>query len=88
MQAQDKVTGNRLISLGLPPDYVQALDAVEAGRLVDLPPAAPAWFYPAGGWVDQVAVSSCEGKCLEIRIISEVAAAETSAWGQVKALYR
>ena len=42
----------QLCALGLPPDYVQALDAENAGLLSGLPPTAPAWFFPAGGWVD------------------------------------
>jgi tRNA 5-methylaminomethyl-2-thiouridine biosynthesis bifunctional protein len=38
--------------LGLPPDYVQALDAGAASARAGLELAHPAWFYPAGGWVD------------------------------------
>ncbi|HWI12494.1 MAG TPA: bifunctional tRNA (5-methylaminomethyl-2-thiouridine)(34)-methyltransferase MnmD/FAD-dependent 5-carboxymethylaminomethyl-2-thiouridine(34) oxidoreductase MnmC [Burkholderiaceae bacterium] len=38
--------------LGLPPDYVQALDASAASARAGLALAHPAWFYPAGGWVD------------------------------------
>jgi len=38
--------------LGLPPDYVQALDADVASARAGLELAYPAWFYPAGGWVD------------------------------------
>jgi tRNA 5-methylaminomethyl-2-thiouridine biosynthesis bifunctional protein len=37
--------------LGLPEDYVQAVDPAEASRLSGLPLAHPAWFYPGGGWV-------------------------------------
>ncbi len=37
--------------LGLPADYVQALDAAQAGLSCGLPLPAPAWFYPRGGWV-------------------------------------
>jgi len=33
----------------LPVDYVQALDAQQAGALSGLPSAHPAWFYPGGG---------------------------------------
>ncbi len=36
---------------GLPADYVQALDAAQASALAGVPLAAPAWFYPAGGWL-------------------------------------
>lgn len=37
--------------LGLPEDYVRAVDAREAAALCGLAPNAPAWFYPGGGWV-------------------------------------
>ncbi len=37
--------------LGLPPDYVRAVDAAEASALCGLPLSLPAWFYPGGGWV-------------------------------------
>lgn len=50
--ASIEAMSSQLGSLGLPPEYVQALDAVDAGRLAGLPPAAPAWLYPGGGWVD------------------------------------
>jgi tRNA 5-methylaminomethyl-2-thiouridine biosynthesis bifunctional protein len=39
-------------ALGLPADYVQALDAKAASELTGVPIAAPAWHYPQGGWVD------------------------------------
>lgn len=38
--------------LGLPPDYVQAVDAAQASHLSGLDLAADAWFYPGGGWLD------------------------------------
>ncbi len=41
----------RATALGLPPQYVQALDAASATALCGLPVAHPAWFYPGGGWV-------------------------------------
>ncbi len=41
-----------LAHLGLPADYVQALDAHEAGAVCGLPLKHAAWFYPGGGWVD------------------------------------
>jgi tRNA 5-methylaminomethyl-2-thiouridine biosynthesis bifunctional protein len=37
---------------GLPPDYVEALDAEAASRLAGLAIARPAWHYPGAGWVD------------------------------------
>jgi tRNA 5-methylaminomethyl-2-thiouridine biosynthesis bifunctional protein len=57
----------RLAALPLPADHVQALDAVQATALAGLVQAGhvaatdapgaganlgPAWFFPAGGWVD------------------------------------
>ena len=38
-----------LARLGLPADYVQALDASEAAASCGLPLQQPAWFYPGGG---------------------------------------
>jgi len=37
--------------VGLPADYVQALDADAAAHLAGLALHQPAWFYPQGGWV-------------------------------------
>lgn len=37
--------------LGLPPDYVQALGADEAGSRAGIALASACWFYPGGGWV-------------------------------------
>lgn len=39
-------------SLGLPPDYVEVLDAQEAGLRAGMTLRHPAWFYPGGGWVE------------------------------------
>ena len=44
MQAQ-------LDRLGLPRDFVRAVDAGHAGALAQLPLGHPAWWYPGGGWV-------------------------------------
>lgn len=38
--------------LGLPSDYVQAVDAEQAGVMCGWTLRHPAWFYPGGGWVD------------------------------------
>lgn len=38
--------------LALPEAYVRALDADEAGTLAGLRLDRPAWFYPAGGWIE------------------------------------
>jgi tRNA 5-methylaminomethyl-2-thiouridine biosynthesis bifunctional protein len=40
-----------LARLGLPSDYVQALDASDVAQRCGLPARHPAWFYPQGGWV-------------------------------------
>ena len=40
----------------LPPSYVQALTAAAASQRAGVPIAQPAWFYPAGGWVDPAAL--------------------------------
>ena len=45
-----------LAQLGLPEDYVRALDATQAAALSGLPLTRPAWFYPTGGWVDPAAL--------------------------------
>lgn len=36
---------------GLPADYVEVLDAAEASRRAGVALAAPAWWYPGGGWL-------------------------------------
>ena len=41
-----------LRALGLPGDYVQALDADEASARGGIALRHAAWFYPGGGWVD------------------------------------
>ena len=46
-----------LTRLGLPPDYVQALDASAAAALCGIAVPSPAWFYPMGGWVDPRALA-------------------------------
>lgn len=38
-------------ALGLPQDYVHALDARQAASLAGLPLSQSAWFYPRGGWL-------------------------------------
>ena len=40
----------------LPPTYVRALTAAAASQHAGLPIVQPAWFYPAGGWVDPAAL--------------------------------
>ncbi len=48
----------RLATLGLPPDYVQALSSTEASRASGLPLPTPAWFFPGGGWVRPPALAA------------------------------
>jgi tRNA 5-methylaminomethyl-2-thiouridine biosynthesis bifunctional protein len=43
--------------LGLPGDYVQALDVAAAAERAGVPLPAPAWYYPQGGWVDPGALA-------------------------------
>ncbi len=57
-----------LHALGLPPDYVHALNATQAAQLSGVPLAHPAWFYPGGGCVDPAALARhflelCSGAC-------------------------
>jgi len=72
-------TMNReLAALGLPSDYVQALDADGAARLSDLAPTLPAWFFPAGGWVAPADLAAAllaqAGSAVELRRQTPVAA--------------
>ena len=41
-----------LAACGLPPEYVQAVDAAGASQRAGLPLTQAAWFYPGGGWVE------------------------------------
>ena len=41
----------QLQHLGLPADYVRAVDAPEASALCGIALQHPAWLYPTGGWV-------------------------------------
>ena len=47
-----------LAALGLPPDYVQALSALDASGMSGVRLPAPAWFYPGGGWVQPSALAT------------------------------
>lgn len=50
--AQGLTTMQTLLDgLGLPADYLQALDAEAAAAVSGLPLRTPAWWYPGGGWV-------------------------------------
>lgn len=84
----------QLRALGLPPNYVQALDADDAGRLSGLPPSAPAWFFPAGGWVDPAAFAAAllarAGSAVQWRPLTTVAAIrrQGDAWQLLDASHR
>jgi len=46
-----------LAALGLPQEYIRALQPDEAAELCGIAVPSPAWFYPAGGWVDPRALA-------------------------------
>lgn len=46
-----------LARLGLPPDYVRALDRMAVATLCGVAVPSPAWFYPTAGWVDPAALA-------------------------------
>ena len=64
--------------LGLPEDYVRVVTPEEASALAGVAIAAPAWFYPGGGWVEPggLARSFLERAAghVELRLGVEVAA--------------
>jgi tRNA 5-methylaminomethyl-2-thiouridine biosynthesis bifunctional protein len=64
--------------LGLPEDYVRVVTQEEASALAGVAIAAPAWFYPGGGWVEPggLARSFLERAAgrVELRLGAEVAA--------------
>jgi tRNA 5-methylaminomethyl-2-thiouridine biosynthesis bifunctional protein len=47
-----------LDTLGMPGDYVRALDASAASELGGIALRHPAWFYPGGGWVRPAELSA------------------------------
>lgn len=61
-----------LQALQLPADYVQALDAAQAGERCGLPLPHAAWFYPGGGWVQPAALARAAlqraGAAVELRV--------------------
>lgn len=64
-------------ALGLPADYVRALDAAAASRLAGVPISVPAWHYPQGGWVDPRGLARAAlaraGRMAELRLGRAVA---------------
>ena len=74
-----------LRSLGLPTDYVQAVSAEQAGALCGIALPHPAWFYPAGGWVQPAGLARAwlerAAPFVELRCDAEVRALRRSAAG-------
>ncbi len=74
-----------LRSAGLPPDYVQAVDAAAASALGGIALDRPAWFYPGGGWVDPAGLARSwlarAGAHVELRTDAEVHGLRRSALG-------
>ncbi len=64
-----------LQKLGLPADYVQALDPGQASGLCGWPVAHPAWFYPGGGWVDPAGLARAflERAAPRVRFVGDTA---------------
>ena len=64
--------------LGLPADYVRAVDADEAGRLAGVALASPAWHFARGGWIDPRGLARSflarAGGRVDIRLGVEIAA--------------
>lgn len=76
-------TMQRLIQRhGLPPDWVQALDAEAASALAGVPLPGAAWCYPSGGWVDPAALVRDVLEDLPVVTGQEVAALDRhgAAW--------
>ncbi len=67
--------------LGLPAEFVRALDARDAPAISGLPLRDPAWFYPTGGWVDPAALCAAwlRAPSIEFRGGCAVARIERSA---------
>ena len=74
-----------LARLGLPEDYVHAVQAEEARLLSGLALQSPAWFYPGGGWVDPGALArwllTAAGSNTSLRCRARVARLHRSASG-------
>ena len=67
-----------LDGLGLPGDLVRAVSPDEASAIAGLAVAAPAWYFPSGGWVEPRGlalsyVARAGGRC-EVRCDREIAA--------------
>jgi len=64
-------------ALGLPADYVRAVDADAASRLAGVPITTAAWHFPHGGWVDPRGLAAAwlarAGRRSELRLGCSVA---------------
>ena len=74
-----------LQQLGLPPAYVQALDADDASERAGIALAQPCWFYPGGGWVHPAGLAQTfldrAGASAKVRTGVDVRRLERSATG-------
>lgn len=59
-------------TLGLPADYVQALDAPAVHAATGLPLPGPAWFYPGGGALPPAELVAHQLRDLDVRLNSPV----------------
>ena len=66
-----------------PADYVQALSAHDASERAGVPLPAPAWYYPAGGWISpaQWVRFALSTTGVKLRLRSRVQALRRSATG-------
>ncbi|MEO8122641.1 MAG: bifunctional tRNA (5-methylaminomethyl-2-thiouridine)(34)-methyltransferase MnmD/FAD-dependent 5-carboxymethylaminomethyl-2-thiouridine(34) oxidoreductase MnmC [Burkholderiales bacterium] len=77
-RATPQAMAAQLRALGLPPDYVQALGAIDAARWSGLPTTSPAWFFPGGGSIDPAGFAASlikqAGDAVALRLGSAVGA--------------
>ncbi|HEX6018845.1 MAG TPA: FAD-dependent 5-carboxymethylaminomethyl-2-thiouridine(34) oxidoreductase MnmC [Burkholderiaceae bacterium] len=68
---------------GLPPEYVQALSATEAGARAGCTLARPAWCYPGGGWIEAQSLARAwlDSPSIELTLRSRVHRVATDARG-------
>jgi tRNA 5-methylaminomethyl-2-thiouridine biosynthesis bifunctional protein len=70
-------------ALGLPAEFVRALDADAASRLAGVPIPVAAWHYPHGGWVDPRGLAAAAlaraGRRSELRLGCSVASVRRDA---------
>jgi len=70
-----------LLRLGLPADYVQALDAGAASRRAGVVLPADAWYYPGGGWIAPAAWVRLALATPGVRLVGGTAIAALSRQG-------